>query len=215
MGNTRSVSMLNHSPRRFVCGRIVWKASSTASMSSTRTDSTIWISTMLLPGSVFSRRTTDLSVCPPCSSLGALPARPHRRSPACSRSQHPQQWLCLPPCYKNCGCDVSDGVLVGRMQHRRLRSLRFGRFRPTMPTMRSEELIRQLRRYARVNGLVFSVVSRRGKGSHVLVCVGSRRSFVPSSRELPAGTRRAILRQLGVSPSDLERIRPPPQPRQA
>ena len=62
--------------------------------------------------------------------------------------------------------------------------------------------------------LVFSVASRRGKGSHVLVCVGSRRSFVPSSRDLPAGTRRAILRQLGVSPSDLERIRPPPQPRQ-
>lgn len=60
-----------------------------------------------------------------------------------------------------------------------------------------------LRRYARANDLAFSVVRRRGKGSHVMVCVGDRRSFVPLSRELPAGTRQAILRQLDVS-NDLQ-----------
>lgn len=64
-----------------------------------------------------------------------------------------------------------------------------------------------LRRYARLNGLAFSVVRRRGKGSHVLVCVGGRRSYVPFSRELPTGTRQAILRQLGLAPSDLQPVR--------
>ena len=54
---------LNHSFLRFVCGRILWKALSTASMSSTSTDSTISISTMLLPGRVFSRA-TDVIVLP-------------------------------------------------------------------------------------------------------------------------------------------------------
>ena len=70
-----------------------------------------------------------------------------------------------------------------------------------------------LRRYARSKGLAFSVVRRRGKGSHVLVCVGSNRSYVPSSQDLPAGTCRAILRQLAVSPSDLHPARKRPQPR--
>ena len=79
--------------------------------------------------------------------------------------------------------------------------------------MRSEELIRMSRRYAQSNGLAFSVVRRRGKGSHVMVCVGDNRSFVPFSRELPAGTRQAILRQLGASPSDLRPIRSGSQPR--
>ena len=80
--------------------------------------------------------------------------------------------------------------------------------------MRSGELIRLLRRYARAKGLVFSVMRRRGKGSHVLVCVGGRRSYVPSSKELPAGTRRAILRQLGVPPNEIEPTRTPSQPKQ-
>lgn len=71
-----------------------------------------------------------------------------------------------------------------------------------------------LRRYARANGLAFSVVRQRGKGSHVLVCVGDSRSFVPSSRDLPVGTRRAILRQLGVSPSDLQPVRARPHPKE-
>ena len=70
-----------------------------------------------------------------------------------------------------------------------------------------------LRRYALSNGLAFSVVRRRGKGSHVMVCVGDNRSFVPFSRELPAGTRQTILRQLGVSQSDLRPIRSGSQPR--
>ena len=37
----------------------------------------------------------------------------------------------------------------------------------------------------------------------MMVCVGDRKSFVPLSRELPAGTRQAILRQLDVS-NDLQ-----------
>ena len=66
-----------------------------------------------------------------------------------------------------------------------------------------------LRRHAQSNDLAFSVARRRGKGSHVMVCVGDRRSFVPHSRELPAGTRQAILRQLGVSSEELQSVRSP------
>ena len=55
MGNTFSFSMLNHSPLRFVSGRILWKAFSTASMSSTRTEPTMEIFTWALPPKFFAR----------------------------------------------------------------------------------------------------------------------------------------------------------------
>ena len=111
-----------------------------------------------------------------------------------------------------CGlCEVAKMRVSGQCRPPKV-SLHFGCFRPTMPPMRSEELIRLLRRYARANRLAFSVVRRRGKGSHLLVCVGSRRSYVPFSRELPAGTRQAILRQLGVSLGDLQPVRTKSQP---
>ena len=69
-----------------------------------------------------------------------------------------------------------------------------------------------LRRYARLMAWPLRGASAR-QGSHVLVRVGSSRSYVPTSRELPAGTHRAILRQLGVSPSDLLPNRTPPHPK--
>ena len=90
--------------------------------------------------------------------------------------------------------------------------LHFGLFHPRMVPVRSEELIRLLRRYARSKGLAFSVVRRRGKGSHVMICVGDKRSFVPHSRELPDGTRQAVLRQLGVSLNELQTPRTQPRP---
>lgn len=70
-----------------------------------------------------------------------------------------------------------------------------------------------LRRYAQSKGLAFSVARRRGKGSHLMVCVGDSRSFMPHSRELPTGTRQAILRQLGLSLNDLQSVGTPPRPR--
>lgn len=69
--------------------------------------------------------------------------------------------------------------------------------------MSTEELIRALRRFARANDLPFSVERRRGKGSHVMVTLRNRRSFIPTTDELPNGTQAAILRQLGLRRSDL------------
>ena len=49
------------------------------------------------------------------------------------------------------------------------------------------------------------MAERAGKGSHVVVTLDGRRSVVPQHRaDLPAGTFRAILKQLGLTPTDLE-----------
>ena len=71
--------------------------------------------------------------------------------------------------------------------------------------MSTEEFLRALRRFARRNKLEFSVQRRRGKGSHAMILLEDRRSFVPMTNELPQGTQNAILRQLGLLPSDLQR----------
>ena len=71
--------------------------------------------------------------------------------------------------------------------------------------MSTEEFLRALRRFARANDLEFSVQRRRGKGSHAMILLGDRRSFVPLTSQLPLGTRNAILRQLGLQRSDLQR----------
>jgi mRNA interferase HicA len=73
--------------------------------------------------------------------------------------------------------------------------------------MRGNELIKQLGRLAKVRATLFQVNKSRGKGSHVTVDFGARWSTVPDPRrELPTGTRRAILRQLGLSEQDLEGV---------
>ena len=64
--------------------------------------------------------------------------------------------------------------------------------------MTSRELLRKLRR------LGASVDPARGKGGHVMVWRVSRMAMVPTgSGEIPTGTLRAILRQLGLRPEDL------------
>ena len=78
---------------------------------------------------------------------------------------------------------------------------------PTSETacMMGKGLIRSLRRRAKADGRTFKVNRKRGKGSHAMVSFGERRSFVPlHGGALPPGTRRAILRQLGVRPEELE-----------
>ena len=71
--------------------------------------------------------------------------------------------------------------------------------------MSTEEFLRAIRRFARANNLEFAVQRRRGKGSHAMILLGDRRSFVPLTNQLPLGTRNAILRQLGLQRSDLQR----------
>ena len=60
--------------------------------------------------------------------------------------------------------------------------------------MTSNELLRLLRRAGA------TIVSDRGKGGHVMVVLGGRRTFIPTgSRELRPGTLHAILRDLAVT----------------
>jgi predicted RNA binding protein YcfA (HicA-like mRNA interferase family) len=64
----------------------------------------------------------------------------------------------------------------------------------------SSELLRGLRR------LGVEIDRGREKGGHVMARLGGRFAMVPTgSGELPTGTRRAILRQLGVRIEDLHR----------
>ena len=71
--------------------------------------------------------------------------------------------------------------------------------------MTRDELIRRLRQVARENGLGFDVIKSRGKGSHVVVRLGNRRTVVPYShgRDLKLGTLRSIADDRGV---DLRRL---------
>jgi predicted RNA binding protein YcfA (HicA-like mRNA interferase family) len=66
--------------------------------------------------------------------------------------------------------------------------------------MTRDELIRRLRQVARENGLSFEVIKSRGKGSHVVVRSGDRRTVVPygHGRDLKLGTLRSIAGDLGV-----------------
>jgi hypothetical protein len=63
-----------------------------------------------------------------------------------------------------------------------------------------DQLIRELRHYARKNRLFFEVDEGRGKGSHYIVTLGSLKTTVQSDVS-PAIARR-IRKQLGVEPSN-------------
>jgi len=67
--------------------------------------------------------------------------------------------------------------------------------------MTREQLIRDLRKFARRTGREFEVDKRRGKGSHYSVRLGQRRTTIPS--HLYPVLIDAILRQLDVDPADL------------
>lgn len=63
--------------------------------------------------------------------------------------------------------------------------------------MKREALIRDLRLYARKNGLDFEVVMDRGKGGHCRVHVGHRFTIVKSGELTPTYVR-LVKKQLGV-----------------
>lgn len=67
--------------------------------------------------------------------------------------------------------------------------------------MNGNELIRRLRKLARKTGQEMTIDTKRGKGSHVRVTLGGRGTTVPI--DVPRGTLRAILRQLGIAEKDL------------
>ncbi len=70
--------------------------------------------------------------------------------------------------------------------------------------MRGNEFIRRVQKYAKKGGLGFSWRPDRGKGSHGLLIVGNRRTVVRNPKdELKSGTFHAMLKQLGITESDL------------
>lgn len=69
--------------------------------------------------------------------------------------------------------------------------------------VKATELVRLVERYAVRKGIPYR--AEAGKGSHRKVWLGDHRSVVPiHSGDLPTGTYRAILRQLGITERDLE-----------
>ena len=63
--------------------------------------------------------------------------------------------------------------------------------------MTREALIRELRKWARKNGVHFEVIEDRGKGAHCRVELWSRNTIIKSG-ELRPGYVALIKRQLGV-----------------
>lgn len=71
--------------------------------------------------------------------------------------------------------------------------------------MTGAEFLRKLKLLADRRHLVIHFDHKRGKGSHGTIHFGPKRTVLPNiKRELPSGTLRAILKQLGLTPQDLE-----------
>lgn len=63
--------------------------------------------------------------------------------------------------------------------------------------MSGKDFIARAAKWARKRGLDWSVVPSRGKGSHKTLYVGERRTIVATG-EIPPGTLRNMLKQLGI-----------------
>lgn len=63
--------------------------------------------------------------------------------------------------------------------------------------MNRDKLIRELRRYARKNGLFFELDKRRGKGGHYIVTVGDKSTTLQS--DLNESRAASIRKQLGIA----------------
>jgi mRNA interferase HicA len=71
--------------------------------------------------------------------------------------------------------------------------------------MNGSEFLRRLRRLGRRRGIEVEVVEFRGKGSHARLYFGARFTTIKHrSKELPKGLLKAMCRQLGIDPKDLE-----------
>lgn len=70
--------------------------------------------------------------------------------------------------------------------------------------MRGNEFIKRVMETAKTQGVKARVDSKRGKGSHVTLYYGDRRTIVRNLKdELKTGTCHAMLKQLGLRKNDL------------
>ena len=67
--------------------------------------------------------------------------------------------------------------------------------------MNGREFVRRARRYARRTRQDFYLDTRRGKGSHIVVYVGRRRTTVPQ-HEIRTGLLASMLKDLNISRED-------------
>ena len=72
-----------------------------------------------------------------------------------------------------------------------------------MPPMKDKEFIDKVRTIARERGVLFRIDTKRGKGSHITIYYGTRKTVVKNRRkELPTGLLSAMARQLGLTSDD-------------
>ena len=73
--------------------------------------------------------------------------------------------------------------------------------------MRGSEFIRKMERLAKERGVECRVDRKRGKGSHVTLYYGTRKTTVRNPRdELKTGTFHAMLDQPGIHRNDIQEL---------
>ena len=69
--------------------------------------------------------------------------------------------------------------------------------------MKGKEFIDKVRRIGRENSVPVRIDTKRGKGSHIIIYYGARKTVVKNRRkELPTGLLSAMARQLGLTSGD-------------
>ena len=69
--------------------------------------------------------------------------------------------------------------------------------------MKGKEFIDRVRKIARACSVLFRIDTKRGKGSHIIIYYGARKTIVKDRRkELPLGLRSAMAQQLGLTNDD-------------
>jgi mRNA interferase HicA len=95
----------------------------------------------------------------------------------------------------------ADKLLTGLQG---LVALTSGQKCPTIAPMKGSEFIRKIRKLGRKRNVDVAFIPERGKGSHGTLYYGERLTVVKhTSDELRTGTLKAMLKQLGLTLSDL------------
>jgi len=70
--------------------------------------------------------------------------------------------------------------------------------------MKGSEFLRKIKKLGNENGIKVELVQRRGKGSHSTLFYGERFTIIRHlSDEIKTGTYKAMLKQLGITESQL------------
>ena len=66
--------------------------------------------------------------------------------------------------------------------------------------MNGNEFLKRLKKLAKTKGLVVRIITRSGKGSHIMVYLGEARTTLKDrTKEIDPGLLSAMLRQLGIT----------------